>query len=92
MKLSDKETDALYNWARVEFQNCQNPLEVAGAFRNVIRHAEHWGPKLIAMLAAHGLLEPGDSPDEALEIIICELKEKSIIDKVENIIKDSGRV
>jgi len=71
-ELSAKESKALCTWAGVDLsQSCNddgspNQLLVAGSIRNVIRAAEHWGPKLVAMLAVRGLIEPGETPEDAL--------------------------
>jgi hypothetical protein len=73
IELSGKESKALCEWAGVDLsQSCNddgspNQLLVAGSIRNVIRAAENWGPKLVAMLVVRGLIEPGETPAEALE-------------------------
>ncbi len=76
VELSGKESKALCEWAGVDLSQCcnddgsPNPLLVAGSIRNVIRAAEEWGPKLVAMLAVHGLIDPENTPEEALEKLI----------------------
>jgi hypothetical protein len=66
IELTTKESKALCDWAGIDLSQCNNPLEIAGATRNLLRHAEQWGPKLVAMLAVRGLIEPGDTPEDAL--------------------------
>jgi len=76
VELTDKEHTALLRWAGVDLTKCLElnskpcPLQIAGSNRNVIRAAERWGQKLVAMLAASGELEPDESPDAALERIL----------------------
>lgn len=41
-----------------------------GYARNVIRHAEAWGPHLISELVRAGALDPEGDPLEALQILI----------------------
>lgn len=71
-ELSGKESKALCEWAGVDLsKSCNddgspNQLLVAGSIRNVIRTAEHWGPKIVALLAVRGLIEPGENPAYAL--------------------------
>ncbi|MCK9567535.1 hypothetical protein M0R72_01135 [Candidatus Pacearchaeota archaeon] len=76
VELSGQESKALCKWAGVDLsQSCNddgspNPLLVAGAIRNVIRASEQLGPKLVAMLAVRGLIEPGETPVDALERLL----------------------
>jgi hypothetical protein len=74
MELSGKESKALCEWADVDLSKCTNQLELSGALRNVIRHAEQWGPKLIAMLAVENLIDPDGSPEDALARLIYDYK------------------
>lgn len=76
-ELTYKESKALCEWAGVDLssQCCiddelPNPLLVAGSIRNVIRAAEEWGPKLVAILAVHGLIESDETPADALDRLI----------------------
>ncbi len=66
MELSSKESKALCAWAGVDLSACTNQLELSGSIRNVLRHAEQWGPKLVAMLALHDLIDPGETPEDGL--------------------------
>lgn len=59
---------ALEDWALVTPE--ENELRASGARRNVLRHAEAWGPHLLALLSSHGYLKPGQSPLEALEEVL----------------------
>jgi hypothetical protein len=71
-ELTGNESKALCRWAGVDLSKCNNKdgspniLLFAGASRNVIRAAENWGPKLVAFLAEHDLIQPGDTPEDAL--------------------------
>jgi hypothetical protein len=42
----------------------------AGNDRNAVRHAERWGPALIAALVDGGHLEPGENPVKALNSLL----------------------
>ena len=72
IELTARESAALLKWAGVDLTKCLGldgkpcPLQIAGSNRNVIRAAEHWGPKLVAMLAEAFNLQPGDNPEDAL--------------------------
>jgi hypothetical protein len=68
VELSSKESRALYKWAGVDLsQSCNDDqLLLAGSIRNVIRAAEEWGPKLVAILAANGLIDSESTPEDAL--------------------------
>ena len=83
MELSGKESKALCAWAGVDLSACTSQLELSGCLRNVVRHAEQWGPKLIAMLAVENLMWTGESPEDALARLIDEYKDhnsRSIIE------------
>lgn len=51
-------------------------LEKAGNWRNVSRHAEHHGMRLIAFLAGRRLLENGKDPVESLAEMLYEYLEQ----------------
>jgi hypothetical protein len=45
-----------------------------GYTRNIVRHAEAWGPHLIAELVKAGALEPEGDPLEALQSVIAKAR------------------
>jgi hypothetical protein len=49
----------------------------AGYARNLLRHAEAWGPHLISAMVRHGVLEAEEDPLEALERLIFAARCKS---------------
>lgn len=52
-------------------------FSMMGAYRNIDRHAEAWGPVLIAKLVEEGWLEPGGDPSEALDDLFASCKPKT---------------
>jgi hypothetical protein len=64
----------LFRWLEMTYES--NPLLQAGANRNALRHANGWGPILIAALVESGHLSPGESPLDALRAV-CDLSKKS---------------
>jgi hypothetical protein len=69
-RLGADESQALREWADVHPE--ENPLLQAGADRNVLRHAEAWGPHLIAYLVSQGL-EPAENPLDFLREFVGDL-------------------
>jgi len=61
----------LSRWLPPEKEEGPGELLLAyGYARNVVRHAEAWGPHLIAELLKAGVLGPEEDPLEALQILI----------------------
>jgi hypothetical protein len=78
MELSLKESKALCEWAGVDISKCSNQLELSGSLRNVLRYAEQWGPKLIAMLAVENLIGSDEAPEDALARLIDDAKDANV--------------
>ena len=79
MRTPPKDTDYKYliRWlppeesARKEYLD--DPMEkmmMAGYVRNILRHAESWGPALICALIESGYLEKEGDPLEALTMLM----------------------
>lgn len=63
------EIQALRAWLPPE-EEITNPLEIAGYNRNLMRHAQHHGLRMLTMLAVQGFLEPDQDPVEVLMNLI----------------------
>jgi hypothetical protein len=66
--LTAEERGRLLKWLPAEAE--PHPLAVAGYLRNVKRHAEQWGPVLIAALIERGVLESEGNPLDALDELL----------------------
>lgn len=56
------QVDGLSKLYGIDLKAEDNPLLLAGALRNVFRHANNDGLRLMAFLAKHGFLEEGVDP------------------------------
>lgn len=74
VQLSLGQTRALKAWLPPT-EDFKNPLEVAGYFRNLHRHTERDGLRVMAVLAERGLLSPESDPVEVLDELLDRLDE-----------------
>lgn len=74
VQLSLGQTKALKAWLPPT-EDFKNPLEVAGYFRNLHRHTERDGLRVMALLAERGLLPPESDPVEVLDELLDQLDE-----------------
>jgi len=74
VQLSLGQTKALKAWLPPT-EDFKNPLEIAGYFRNLHRHTERDGLRVMALLAERGLLPPESDPVEVLDELLDRLNE-----------------
>ena len=74
VNLSNRQMNALRAWLPPTGQ-FTNIMEVAGYTRNLGRHVQHEGFRLMVLLAERGLLTPESDPTEVLSDLLDRLEE-----------------
>jgi len=74
---------AFERWFPTDDSEPTNELERAGSFRNLMRHVEAHGVRLMGFLAGRRLLEPGRDPVLTLAEMLEDYLEEPVVDLTE---------